>query len=49
MHDVVFAVPEFVEMYHRGGSRPDEDPTFPDVIIDDAIGEPLCLTLEAHR
>jgi hypothetical protein len=46
MHDVVFAVPEFLEMYHHGGSHPDEDPTFPDVIVDDAIGEPLCLELE---
>jgi hypothetical protein len=49
MHDVVFAVPEFLQMYHEGGSFPDEDPTFPDVIIDDAIGEPLCLTLDAYR
>jgi hypothetical protein len=49
MHDVVFAVPEFLEMYHEGGSFPDDDPTFPDVIIDDAIGEPLCLTLDAYR
>jgi hypothetical protein len=46
MHNVVFAVPEFVEMYHHGGSRPEEDPTFPDVVIDDTIGEPLCLDLE---
>ena len=49
MHDVVFAVPEFLEMYHSGGSSPEEDPTFPDVIIDDAIGQPLCLTLEHSR
>jgi len=46
MHDVVFAVPEFVEMYHDIGSYPDQDPAFPDVIVDDAIGEPLCLELE---
>jgi hypothetical protein len=49
MHEVVFAVPEFLEMYHQGGSFPDEDPTFPDVIVDDAIGEPLCLTLDTYR
>ncbi len=48
MHDVVFGVPEFVEMYHRGGSFPDQDPTFPDVVIDDAIGEPLYLILDAY-
>jgi hypothetical protein len=49
MHEVVFAVDEFIEMYHRSGSRPDEDPTFPDVIVDDTIGEPVCLALEAYR
>jgi hypothetical protein len=49
MHDVVFAVPEFLEMYHEGGSHPDEDPMFPDVIIDNAIGEPLCLSLDSYR
>jgi hypothetical protein len=48
MHGVVFAVPEFVEMYHSGGSFPDQDPTFPDVVIDDTIGEPLYLTLDAY-
>lgn len=45
MHEVVFAVPEFLAMYQRGGSSPDEDPTFPDVIVDDTIGEPVCLDL----
>jgi hypothetical protein len=49
MHDVVFAVPEFVGMYHEIGAFPEEDPTFPDVIIDDEIGEPLCLALDAYR
>jgi hypothetical protein len=48
MHDVVFAVPEFVEMYHRGGSFPEQDPTFPGVVIDDTIGEPLYLDLDAY-
>ena len=45
MHEVVFAVPEFLEMYHGIGSFPDEDPTFPDVIMDDTIGMPLCLDM----
>ena len=45
MHEVVFAVPEFLAMYQRGESAPDQDPTFPDVIVDDAIGEPVCLDL----
>ncbi len=48
MHDVVFAVPEFVEMYHGIGSFPDKDPTFPHVVVDDTIGEPLYLTLDAY-
>jgi len=43
MHDVVFAVPEFLEMYRQGGAHPDQDPTFPDVIIDDTVGQPVCL------
>jgi hypothetical protein len=46
MHNVVFEVEEFVEMYHAIGDNSDQDPTFPDVIVDDAIGEPLYLNLE---
>lgn len=38
MHDVVFAVPEFVEMYHEIGVEPEKDETFPDVIVDDGLG-----------
>ena len=48
MHDVVFAVPEFLAMYRDAGLYPDEDPTFPDVVIDDALGEPLYLPLDAY-
>ena len=48
MHEVVFAVPEFVKMYHDGGTFPDEDPSFPDVVVDDAIGAPLYLALDAY-
>ena len=45
MHDVVFAVPEFVEDYHSIGVRPEKDKTFPDVIIDDAVEYPLDLNI----
>jgi hypothetical protein len=48
MHDVVFAVPEFVEGYHKAGAYPDKDPSFPHVVIDDTTGEPLYLTLDAY-
>ena len=48
MHDVVFAVPEFVEMYRHSGVSPDEDPEYPHVVIDDAMGEPLYLALDAY-
>ena len=48
MHEVVFAVPEFVEMYHGIGVSPELDPTFPDVILDDTIGEPFYLSLDAY-
>jgi hypothetical protein len=48
MHDVVFAVPEFLEMYHAIGSHPDRDPEFPHVTVDDAIGEPVALELTPH-
>ena len=46
MHDVVFAVPEFLEGYHNLGLQPEQDPTFPDAIVDDSIGEALFLGLE---
>jgi len=48
MHDVVFAVDEFVESYHEIGAYPDQDPEFPDVVLDDTIGEPLYLELETY-
>lgn len=44
MHEVVFAVPEFVEMYHSIGVEPEKDETFPDVIVDDAMGIELDLS-----
>jgi len=43
MHEVVFAVPEFLEGYRQAGA--DQDPTFPDVTIDDTLGTPLYLEL----
>ena len=43
MHEVVFAVPEFLEVYRQTGA--DQDPTFPDVTIDDTLGTPLYLAL----
>jgi hypothetical protein len=48
MHEVVFAVPEFVEMYNKGGVFPEKDPEYPDVVLDDAIGEPLYLALDVY-
>ena len=49
MHEVVFEVPEMVEMYHNIGKYPEQDPTFPDVILDDTIGGPLYLALDAYQ
>jgi len=46
MHEVVFAVPEFVEGYHSIGVEPEQDETFPDVIIDDALGYPLDISIQ---
>lgn len=48
MHDVVFAVPEFVEMFHEIGVYPEEDPGYPHVLVDDAVDEPLYLELDAY-
>ena len=46
MHEVVFAVPEFVESYHGIGVEPEKDQTFPDVIVDDVMGYPLDLSIQ---
>ncbi|MBN1872851.1 MAG: DUF885 family protein [Anaerolineae bacterium] len=46
MHEVVFEVPEFVEMYPQvNGRYPADDPNFPHVVIDDTLGEPVYLEL----
>lgn len=50
MQDVVLAVPEFVEMFHTiTFTAPELDPTYPNVIVDDAVGEPLYLALDAYQ
>jgi hypothetical protein len=46
MHEVVFAVPEFVEDYHAIGAYNDQDPEFPHVVMKDTIGMPVFLELE---
>ena len=46
MHEVVFAVPEFLEDYHAAGIYPDQEPEFPHVVMKDTIGEPVFLELE---
>ncbi len=48
LHEVVLAVPEFVEMFHDLASYPEGDPTYPHVKVDDTIGEPLLLALDAY-
>lgn len=45
MHDVVLAVPEFLEGYHKLGSFPERDPNFPHMIVDDKMGQPVYLKL----
>jgi len=46
MHEVVFAVPKFVEDYHTIGVYPDQDPEFPHVVVKDTVGVPVFLDLE---
>lgn len=45
MHNVVLAVPEFLEGYHKLGSFPERDPDFPHMIVDDKMGQPVYLKL----
>jgi pimeloyl-ACP methyl ester carboxylesterase len=45
-HQVVLAVPEFMEMYHDIGAFPEKDPDYPHVVVDDASGAPLHLALD---
>jgi hypothetical protein len=46
MHDVVLTVPEFLNLFHENDKYPDRDPGYPHVVMDDAIGEPLYLSLD---
>jgi len=46
MHEVVFAVPKFVEDYHSIGVYPDQDTDFPHVVVKDTIGAPVFLELK---
>ena len=48
LHDVVLVIPEWVELYHTIGAYPEEDPTYPHVVVDDTLGEPLYLALDAY-
>ncbi len=43
MHDVVLAVPQFLDGYHKLGIYPERDPGFPHVIVDDGIGQSVYL------
>lgn len=47
-HDVILVVPEFVDMFHALALAPERDPAYPHVIVDDTLGEPLFLTLDAY-
>jgi hypothetical protein len=47
-HSVILVVTEFVDMFHAQALYPEQDPTYPHVIVDDSIGEPLFLTLNAY-
>ncbi len=46
MQDVVLVVPEFLQSFHAIGAHPEEYADYPDVLIDDTLGEALFLTLE---
>jgi len=48
MHDVVLTVLRFVESFHRAGVSPENDLAYPHVVVDDAIGKPLYLALDAY-
>ena len=48
MHDVVLIVPEFAAMFHALTFAPEQDPGYPHVTVDDTIGEPLFLALDAY-
>ena len=47
-HDIILVVPEFVDMLHTEAIAPERDLTYPHVIVDDTIGKPLFLLLDAY-
>jgi hypothetical protein len=47
MHEVVFEVPEFLEMFKSAGF-PTEDPAYPHVVMQDRIGTPVILSTIVH-
>ena len=49
MHEVVWAVPEFIEPYHQMGLHPENDPEYPDVIMNDTLSEPLYFDLAFYQ
>jgi hypothetical protein len=48
MHGTIFTVPEFLAMYHAVGLFPERDQSTPNVVLEDHIGEPLYLDLNAY-
>jgi len=49
MHEYIFSNPDYLTAFENYGNFPNSDPTFPDVILDDTIGEPLYLILDAYK
>lgn len=48
-HEVILAVPEFVNQLHAADVAPEQDPNYPHVKMDDTIGEPLYFALDAYH
>ena len=46
MHEVVFAVPEFLEGYHAIGAYSDQESAFPHVVVKDTVGAPVFLMIK---
>ena len=43
MHEVVFTITEFLDIYHQHGAFPEQDAGYPHIIVDDTLGEPVYL------
>lgn len=48
MHNFILVEPEFLKIFHARAISPERDPTYPHVIMDDTIDEPVYLTLDAY-